>query len=149
MTELSGEKLVTGLLHGNWLYWPSLVFRREELRTVEFRDGLPIVQDLALVIDLVLGGASLVYAPTLCFQYRRHSNSASAATLLDGSRFEGDREYAAIATRLMREHGWRRAERAARTRWTSRAHALSLLPQAARTSSPEALKLVLRHALGR
>lgn len=145
-TELSGEKLVTGLLHGNWLYWPSLVFRREELLTADFRDGLPIVQDLALVVDLALSGTSLAYTPTLCFSYRRHSQSASAATLLDGSRFQGDRDYAAVATGLMRDKGWRKAERAARTRWTSRAHALSLLPQAVRSSNPNALKLVLRHA---
>jgi glycosyltransferase involved in cell wall biosynthesis len=147
VTELSGEKLAAGLLSGNWLYWPSLVFHREALLAVDFRDGLPIVQDLALVVDLTLAGTSLVYAPTLCFSYRRHSRSASAATLLDGSRFEGDREYAAIAAELMRVRGWRKAERAARTRWTSRAHALSLLPKAVRSSEPDAVKLVLRHAL--
>lgn len=148
-TELAGEDLVAGLLHGNWLYWPSLTFRRDELAKVDFRDGLPIVQDLALVVDMALAGASLAYAPTLCFSYRRHSNSASAATLLDGSRFEGDREYAAIAARLMQQKGWRRARRAAVTRWTSRAHALSLIPQAARAANPKALKLVLLHAFGR
>lgn len=145
---LSGEDLAVSLLRGNWLYWPSLAFKRESIMEVEFRDGLPIVQDLALVIDMALRDECLLYVPTLAFSYRRHSASASAATLLDGSRFRGDREYAAIARQLTLEKGWPKAARAARTRWLSRAHALSLLPQAAATRSTSALKTVIRHAFG-
>ena len=146
--QLRGEELAVSLLRGNWLYWPSLAFKRESIMQVEFRDGLPIVQDLALVIDLALQDEALLYVPTLAFSYRRHSASASAATLLDGSRFRGDREYAALAQELTRQKGWHRAARAARTRWLSRAHAFTLLPQAAAARSPHALKAVLRHAFG-
>lgn len=146
--QLSGEDLAVSLLRGNWLYWPSLAFKRDAVAKVEFRDGLPIVQDLALVIDMALRDEILVYVPTLAFSYRRHSASASAATLLDGSRFQGDREYAALARDLVLQKGWRRAARAARFRWLSRAHAVSLLPQAAAARSFQAVKTVLRHAFG-
>lgn len=147
-TVLAGESLAISLLGGNWLYWPSLAFRTDAIRQVSFRDGLPIVQDLALVLDMVLQGASLVHEPTLAFSYRRHSASASAATLTDGSRFAGDREYAGIAEKLCRDKGWNKAAVAARVRWTSRLHAVTLLPTALLSRRSTAIKATLRHAFG-
>lgn len=143
---LSGEPLATSLLHGDWLYWPSLVFRRETVRATPFRPGLPIILDLALVLDMVLAGSELVVEPAECFAYRRHSASASSVKLLDGSRFAGEREYFDLAARLMAERGWRRAARAARTHVTSRLYALTLLPTALRHRDGAALRTLLRHA---
>lgn len=127
---LAGEALATSLLLGNWLYWPSLALRREALRDVGFREDLPIIQDFALELDLVCRDASLVFDPAVCFVYRRHSSSASATTLMDGTRFADERTYYALAADQMRARGWRRAERAARLRLTSRAHAVTLVPRA-------------------
>ena len=53
---LGGERLATSLLHGNWLYWPSLVFRVDALERRTFRQDLPIILDLALIMDGVVGG---------------------------------------------------------------------------------------------
>lgn len=148
-TVMSGEDLAVSLLKGNWLYWPSLTFRRDRLERYPFRDGLPIIQDLALVIDMVLAGESLLVEPTRCFSYRRHTASASAATVYTGKRFNDDRTYFAIAAREARAHGWKRAERAARLRLTSRAHALSLLPGAVARGKVGALRPLLTHAFHR
>ena len=146
---LGGEDLVTSLLHGDWLYWPSLAFRTAALREVDFRDGFPVTQDLALVVDLVTRGESLLFEPTVCFHYRRHGASASSAALVDGSRFAAERAYFALAGDQCRELGWPRAERAARTRLTSRAHALTLMPRALRQGRWASLGVLARHALGR
>lgn len=145
---LAGEPLATSLLHGDWLYWPSLVFRREAVQRTPFRPGLPIILDLALVLDMVLAGSELVVEPTECFAYRRHSASASSVKLLDGSRFAGERAYFDLAARLMRGRGWRRAERAARLHVTSRLYALTLLPTALVRRDGAALRTLLRHAFG-
>lgn len=142
---LSGEDLASSLLTGNWLYWPSLVFRTDALRRHEFRDGLPIIQDLALVIDMVAAGESLVLDPTPCFSYRRHGDSASAVTLAAGKRFADDRRYFAGAVAQMEARGWPRAARAGRRRLTSRLHALSLVPGAARRRDLAALRGLARH----
>lgn len=147
--ELSGERLAVSLLHGDWLYWPSLTFRRTTLASVDFREGFPIIQDFALVIDLVCAGATLLVLPTECFVYRRHEESASATTLSDGSRLAAERRYYALAAEQMRALGWRQAERAARARLTSRAHALTLLPQAVVGRRRDAVGQLGRHALGR
>lgn len=143
---LSGEPLAVSLLRGDWLYWPSLAFRRERLVGTPFRDGLPIILDLALVIDMVCAGAQLLIEPTECFAYRRHDESLSSAKLIDGSRFEGERTYFDLAERLVGELGWRRAARAARHHITSRAHALTLLPVAFARRDRAATLVLLRHA---
>lgn len=144
---LSGEQLATSLLHGDWLYWPSLAFRRDVLTGTGFREGMPLIQDLAVVLDIVTAGGSLLLEPRTCFRYRRHRASASSAGLLDGRRFAGERAYFALAAAQVRALGWRRAERAAHLHLTSRLHALTLLPRALRTDRGAVVTL-LRHAVG-
>ena len=145
---LSGERIATNLMHGDWLYWPALAFRTDKLRSVDFRDGFPIIQDLALVMDLIYQGEQLLLDPTLCFSYRRHSDSASSAKLIDGSRFAGERLYFALAAAQAKELGWYRAARSAQLRLTSRAHALTLLPKALVNRHTTAVKALVRHIFG-
>ena len=83
------------------------------------------------MIDMVAAGETLVLDPAVCFSYRRHTESASSTSLLHGRRLPDERRYYAEAAAQMQAHGWRRAARTARLRWTSRLHALTLLPDAA------------------
>ena len=145
---LSGEKLATSLLHGDWLYWPSLTFKTSSVRTVDFRNEFRIIQDLALIIDMILQDRSLLVVPTVAFAYRRHTESASSLLLQDGSRFDGEREYFSLAATLTRSRGWRRAERAARLRLTSRLHALSLMPGLLKARNLGAIRIMAKHGLG-
>lgn len=145
---LSGERLATSLLHGDWLYWPALTFRTDKIRMVDFRDGFPLIQDLALVLDLVFRGDSMLLTPSAEFQYRRHSASASSATLVDGTRFEGERRYFALAAAEASRLGWSKAATAAHMRLTSRAHAAVVLPKALRARDVTATRALLRHTLG-
>lgn len=144
---LRGEPLAVSLLQADWLYWPSLSFRRDALTSVPFRDGMPIIQDLALVVDVVLAGGSVLVEPRVCFQYRRHASSASSAKAFDGSRFAGERAYFALAARLAAAQGWHKAERAARWHVTSRLHALTLAPAALRARGVAGVGVLLRHAV--
>ena len=143
---LGGEELAASLLRGNWLYWPSLVFTRDALQRVRFRDDLPTILDLALVLDLVVGGSRLVVDPTVCFSYRRHAQSASSLGLHSGDRFAEDRAFFAESAQRMSSLGWERAGRAARRRWISRLHALALGPVALRQRSAAQVGAVVRHA---
>ena len=144
-----GERLAASLLRADWLYWPSLAFRRETLVHTGFREGLPIIQDLALVIDVVAAGGALLLEPEVCFSYRRHTASASSAKLLDGSRFVGERQYFIMAARQMDELGWDSAARAARRHLTSRLHALTLIPRAVATRNRPAVSVLAKHVFGR
>jgi glycosyltransferase involved in cell wall biosynthesis len=145
---IAGEAIAINLMHGDWLYWPSLAFRTDKIRRVDFRDGFPIIQDLALIMDMVYNGDQLLIDPEICFRYRRHSNSASSTKLIDGSRFAGEREYFAVSAAQAEELGWTRAARSARLRLTSRAHAMALLPKAIVSRNTTAARALIRHSFG-
>lgn len=129
-TMLEGEEMAASLLRGNWLYWPSLALRTERVKSIGFRDGLPIILDLALLIDIAIEGGSLRYTGVLCFAYRRHRQSLSQTALADGSRFDDERRFYRETAERTAARGWTRAARAARQRLMSRLHAVTQLPTA-------------------
>jgi len=142
---LSGQDMATSLIRGDWLYWPSLTFRTETLQRIDFREGLPIIQDLALLMDIAFDGGSLAYTPEVAFSYRRHGSSASQKTILDGRRFRDERAYYRTARSLARAKGWRRTARVAAVRIMSRLHAVTELPGVIRHGNGAALKSTLAH----
>ena len=144
-TILTGEQMATSLLRGDWLYWPSLTFRTETLQRIDFREGLPIIQDLALLVDIALDGGSLVYTPPVAFSYRRHGSSASQKTLLDGRRFQDERAYYSTARALAKAQGWQRTARVSRIRLMGRLHAITELPGVLRHGNRAGLKSTLAH----
>jgi GT2 family glycosyltransferase len=146
--ELGGEALVASLLLGNWTYHPSLCWRRGAVEGIAHRP-FAAVHDLALVVDVVRAGGSLVIDPTVCFTYRRHLASDSSVGAALGFRFVQEREYFRQIAGELAADGWSRAARSGRAHLTSRLHALKMVPAAlvARRSGPAAWDL-LRHAFG-
>jgi GT2 family glycosyltransferase len=147
-TVLRGEPLAVSLLRGNWMYFPALCWRTEAIQSVGFREGLDIVQDLALVIDLVQRGAVLAVDDTVCFRYRRHDASVSSQGAVSASRFVEERNYFIDVAERMRAQGWDRAARVARNHVSSRLHALTLLPTALRGGQKDGARMLARHAFG-
>jgi glycosyltransferase involved in cell wall biosynthesis len=144
---LAGERLAAGLLLGNWTYFPSLCWRTDVVRRIGFRPDFHVVQDLALLMDIVLEGGVLVFSPELAFQYRRHRSSDSALKSVTGYRFSEEAELFDLMGDLCRERGWTRAARAARLHLTSRLHAVGMAPKALRAGQRAPAKALLRHAL--
>jgi glycosyltransferase involved in cell wall biosynthesis len=146
--ELSGEDVATSLLKGNWLYFPALSFSVAKVREVGFREGLNVVQDLALVVDLLTRGESLVVDPTVAFAYRRHGGSDSSWRALEGTRFLEERDYFLTVADELDATGWPRAARAARRHVSSRLHALTYLPAALRRRHRVGVRNLSRHVFG-
>lgn len=144
--EFRGEQLARSLLRGNWLYFPSLTWRTAGLHRYGFREGLNVVQDLALAMDLLLGGETLVVDSTVCFQYRRHRASDSSTRALNGDRFIEERGYFLGIADELDAYGWHRAARAARAHLSSRLHALTYVPQAVRHGNREGVNNLVHHA---
>jgi glycosyltransferase involved in cell wall biosynthesis len=145
---LKGERMASSLIRGNWLYWPSLALRTERVRRIDFRDGFPIIQDLGLLMDIAFDDGTLVYDPQVSFEYRRHSDSASQKTVLDGRRFDDERRYFALARDLAKGMGWPRTAGIASRRLFSRLHALSALPVVLLRGTAEGRRSVLLHVFG-
>ncbi|GAA4853126.1 glycosyltransferase family 2 protein [Kitasatospora terrestris] len=143
---MGGEELATSLLKGNWLYFPSICWRTEVVKNTGFRDDVEIIQDLALVIDLLQAGEQMAIDDVRCFQYRRHAVSVSSTSAFSGARFEEARRYFLdVADRLDRQ-GWHRAARASRLHISARIHALTLVPGALRAKQWNGAKSLLKNA---
>ena len=145
---LAGEHLAASLLRGDWLYFPSLCWRAEEITRRGFQPGLDVVQDLALVLDIVAAGGSMLVDDTVCFQYRRHAASDSSWRALEGTRFAEERRFFAQAEARMRELGWLPAARVARRHLSSRINAATLLPKAVKARQTSGVRNLGRHVLG-
>ena len=83
--EVFGEDLAVSILRGDWLYFPSLGWRAETIVGLGFREGLNVVQDMALVLDVAAHGGSLYYDEAVAFMYRRHKASDSSWRALEGT----------------------------------------------------------------
>ncbi|TCO60472.1 glycosyltransferase [Actinocrispum wychmicini] len=125
---IGGEDLAVSLLRGNWMYFPSVVFRRDVIQQHGFREGFDIVQDLDLYLRILLDGGRAVLLERPCIEYRRHAASVSSAQAGDGTRFDEERAYFNEMADMMSRAGWPRAARSARLHWTSRVHSLVTIP---------------------
>lgn len=148
-SDLSGEDLARRLLLGNWTYFPALCWRRETIARIRFRPEYGVVQDLAMLLDVVLDGGHLVYEPEVAFLYRRHASSDSGVRTISGQRFAEERRLFEQFAAEMEQVGWPRAARAAKLHLTSRIHAAALLPRAAGARDPDGLLRLLAHAFAR
>jgi glycosyltransferase involved in cell wall biosynthesis len=146
---LSGEPLAITLMRGNWLYFPSICWKSDSLVAMNFREGLNVTQDLALALDLIKAGGSLVVDSTICFQYRRHRESDSSWRALEGTRFIEEREFLTTMAEEFDAVGWRRAARTARLHLSSRLNAAILLPRAWRTKQHQGVRNLREHVLAR
>lgn len=142
---LEGEQLATSLIRGDWLYWPSLALRTDFVQRIGFRNDLPIILDLALLMDMAFAGARLLYTPETAFSYRRHRGSASQTSLLDGRRFDDERRYYGEVHARARAIGWNRTAGAAALRLFSRLHAVAEAPHVLRHGNRAGIAAVARH----
>lgn len=142
---LSGQRLATSLVRGDWLYWPSLVFRTDSVRVHRFRDDLPIILDLAILLDIAFDGGSLVVIPDTVFAYRRHIASASQTSILDGRRFADERRFYRETFERAAAAGWGSTARMARLRPFSRLHSLAEMPGLLRPEAAAGRRAALRN----
>jgi glycosyltransferase involved in cell wall biosynthesis len=143
--RMRGQELATSLLRGDWLYFPSLSWRTEAVTALAFRRDLRVIQDLALIIELVEHGEELVADDTVCFKYRRHAASESSQQALDGARFDEARRFFHEVADRMAAKGWTEAARAARLHRSARLHALTLVPTALRRRRTDAALRLVRY----
>lgn len=149
MRVLGGERLATSLLRGNWTYFPSLAWRTETVRRSSFRTDLDVVQDLAMLLEIIKAGGTMVLDDQVVFNYRRHSTSVSAVTGPDGSKFRQERTLFDESASAFTALGWPKAARAARNHITSRMNALSEIPAAIRARNVAGRRTLTQHVFGR
>ncbi len=132
---VSGERLATRLLAGNFLYFPSIAWRTSSLREVPFDPAAGVATDLDVELRLVARGSALAVAggpPT--FLYRRHAESLSMQAGTAGTRIREETLVHRRAAESAREHGWGAARVMAYVQPTARLNrALTVVAGAAAT----------------
>lgn len=144
----SGERIVTSLMRGNWAYFPSMCWRSELLKKHGFRSDYNVVLDLAMQIDILCDGGTMLVDDETVFSYRRHTASVSSGGAQDGTRFIEERDYFREARRRFDALGWTRAARAARNHLTSRLHSASQIAGALRTGDRHGVAILAQHTIG-
>jgi glycosyltransferase involved in cell wall biosynthesis len=147
VTMLSGDGLAASLLGANWTYFPSLCWKREGMARIGFREGLDVVQDLALLLDICADGGQLAVTETTAFWYRRHNKSDSSVRAMDGRRFDEERRFFRMMATEFQGRGWTRTARSARVHATSRLHALLLIPRALKDGNVQMVRALGRHVV--
>ena len=120
-----GENLATSLCHGNWLYFPSILWKTGTAQRYGFDTTYKIAEDVILELTIIKDGGSLYFDKHITFQYRRFADSLSSREKSkQGVRFgEEDKVYDYFSA-TFKDIGWTKAARAAKLRITSRLHRL-------------------------
>jgi hypothetical protein len=125
---LMGEALAESLMKGNWMYFPSIVWKTKTIQEIGFRPGFHVCQDLGLAMDLIMQGGEMALIQDEIFRYRRHQESDSSVKAVNGERFKDEKHFFNVMSQDLNEIGWKSAARAAKVHSTSRLHAASLIP---------------------
>ena len=125
-----GEEIAISLMKGNWTYFPAIAWRQNAIKSIGFREGLFVSQDLGLLLDVVKKNGKLKVLPNHLFSYRRHSESDSSVRAIDGDRFREEKEFFSILQKEFDALNWKQASRAAKFHFSSRLHAGKLIPTA-------------------
>lgn len=121
-----GQELAISLCHGNWLYFPSIVWNTNILKKYPFDARYKIAEDLKVELAIIRDGGSLYIDNEVTFQYRRFAESLSSKEKKKGGvRFNEEAEVHAYFADEFKKMGWKRAALAARVRITSRLHELT------------------------
>ena len=121
---VEGDGGLASLMRGQYVFCPSLAFRRDALGPLRFDTRWRMVLDLALLAELLFTGRRLVGIADVAYRYRRHGANESERLTAEATRFfEESALHREIAERA-RTLGWRRTARMAALMPTVRLHAL-------------------------
>lgn len=120
-----GENLAAGLCTGNWLYFPSLLWKTETIKKYGFNTDFKIAEDVQLELSIIKDGGKLFLDNATTFQYRRFAHSLSSKEKKKGGiRFEEEAKVYQYFSDEFASIPWPKAALAAKIRFTSRLNQL-------------------------
>jgi len=120
-----GEKLALSLCNGNWLYFPSIMWKTDVIKKYGFDAKYKIVEDVILELNIIKDGGTLYFDKQTTFCYRRFANSLSSREKSkNGIRFQEETDAYNDFSATFKKIGWTKASYAAKGHITSRLHRL-------------------------
>jgi glycosyltransferase involved in cell wall biosynthesis len=118
-----GESIAASLCHGNWTYFPALLWKTATLKKWKFDTDKPNTHDLVTQLNIIGAGGKMFVDTTVTFQYRRSAVSFSSKAKA-GTRFKEEADIYNELAQKFQAMGWKKAARAARLHITVRLHSL-------------------------
>ena len=112
--ELKGEKAILQLIRGNFIFCPSVCYRKSVLEERRFNPSWKMVQDLEFTTRLLFDGKSIIGLPERAYRYRRHGENASETYTKSQLRFEEEMALMQQLAQKAAQFGYQRVSRAAR-----------------------------------
>lgn len=106
---LRGKRALMSLLRGNYIFCPTVCYRKSVLGRARFRADWRQVQDLELFTRLLLEDQTLVGLREVAYAYRRHAGNATTQHTASLLRFEEERRLYDRLGRIARLRRWRGA----------------------------------------
>ncbi len=110
---ISGDAGLASLLRGNYIYCPTLCFRRSRM-TLRFDPRWRFMLDMDLTVRLLLSGSPILGVPKQpLYLYRRHADNATARLTAELTRFHEEAAFYREVAQLAARRGYAEAARVA------------------------------------
>lgn len=122
---IEGDRGLKSLMRANWVYCPTMCYRRGLIPESPFDPQWRFVLDLDVMRRWIVAGRVIVGTSTVAYRYRRHDNNQTRILGVDFRRHDEEIRFAGEVELQAGELGWRATERAARRMYIVRANLLT------------------------
>lgn len=114
LVELHGEKSVTQLLRGNFIFCPTLCWNLKVLGQERYDSRWKMTPDFDLTLRLLAAGHTIIGLPQKLYFYRRHSQNTTSMYTANAFRFEEEAQFYDHFAMTAQQLGWHKAAKLAR-----------------------------------
>lgn len=113
---LTGEKAIVSLLKGNYIFCPTLCYRKSRIGSERFDPRWQQVQDLDFILRILEKEGQIVGIPKVAYLYRRHQNNATAQNNASLLRFDEERRFFDLKFEVLQARHFDSAARVAKSK---------------------------------
>jgi glycosyltransferase involved in cell wall biosynthesis len=144
VTVFENRKIFSSLMIGDWLYFPSILWKTETLKQTKFDGNFHTAMDLDVFIRLLSNDKKIAFIKSKILGYRRHSQSASSLYAKSIGRFDEEFLCHKKALEIARRKNWKTGAILAQLALTVRLHAIMQSFLMVFTSPLSALKVLVK-----
>jgi len=110
----AGDRGLQSLMRANWIFCPTLCYRRRLLTPTPFDANWHFVLDLDAMRRFLVGNQTIVGTSVTAYRYRRHDNSQTGRLAVDFRRHDEELFFAEWVAHEAERLGWQATARTAR-----------------------------------
>ncbi|MBU3704197.1 MAG: glycosyltransferase family 2 protein [Ilumatobacteraceae bacterium] len=123
--ETTGDRGLRSLVRANWIFCPTVCYRRALVPAAPFDKRWRFVLDLDVMRRFLFDGHVIVGTDAVAYRYRRHADNQTKLLGADFSRHDEELSFAAEVAEQAKQQGWSATARTARRAPVVRANLLT------------------------